>query len=467
MSARRGHGPLRDDALRELGLQIATRLIAALRTGRAYAIDNPVFVSQLEQLLEVIVPVLEASGEARLTNVDGDLHLNGVALPLRASSARFTEQLSNELRVRVIAGLSFQKGLAVPELELFMRYFLPSEVYKGHDLARACQSQGIRHAQPLLGLEKTPLVVQAAPEAPDHLHDALAACTRAVHDAHWMLGTGRPQGIASHRYKRVVAPLVDAALAGRPLSAGLADLDHAGADRWLRGTHICLLAVMVGASLGLGRAMLAELGAAALLHGTDGEELPVDDAKAGDPVSRALLRRARLTPLDPAVMASLRAVLPAASDAGGRSDESPLADILRIADAYVALASQRTGSVTRRTPHEALGLVLGPLGSRFHPALRAALVRSLGLHPPGQIVELDDGAVARVSAADPRDPERPLIERITGPSAERLAPEARGAVVPLPEGRHIARAVPFARRAAGDEGGFQRRRKPDRRQSRG
>ena len=453
MSARRGHAPIPVEDLRELGLQIATRLIAALRTGRAYAIDNPVFLSQLEQLLEVIAPVLKGADEARLTNVEGELHLNGVALPLRASSARFTEQLSHELRVRVIAGITFRKGLAVPELELFMRYFLPSEIYKGHDLARACDSQGIRHAVPLLRVEEAPFEDGGVREAPDHFHEALDACTRAVHDAHWLLGTGRPQGIASHRYKRVVAPLVDAALAGRTLSVGLADLDDVGPDRWVHGMHVCLVAVMVGASLGLARATLAELGAAALLHGADGEDVPQGEGVSGDPVTRALMRRARLAPLDPAVMASLRTALPARGDAGERTDACPLANILRIADAYVALASQRERGVTRRTPSEALGLVLGPLAPQFHPALRAALVRSLGLYPPGQMVELDDGTVARVSAADPRDPERPLLERLSGPSAERLEPGARGAVVPLPEGRSITRAVPFTRRTASELGG--------------
>jgi hypothetical protein len=98
-----------------------------------------------------------------------------------------------------------------------------------------------------------------------------------------------------------------------------------------------------------------------------------------------------------------------------------------------------------RAPHDALGMVLGPLGGRFHPALRAALVRAVGIHPPGQIVELDDGTVARVCAADPRDPHRPLLERMTGPAAERLERAARGQVAPLPDERRIARAMPFTR----------------------
>ena len=449
MTARRGAGPLPDEELREHGLQIATRLVAVLRMGRAYAIDNPVFIGQLEQLVEALAPVLRAAGEARLVTIDGDLHLNGVALPLRASSARFSEQVSHELRVRVLSGLAFHAGLTPGELGRFMRSFLPSELYKGRDLARACETHGVRHAVPLLWADEGALAESRAREAPAQYHEVLDACTRALHDAHWLLGNGRPRGIASHRYKRVVAPLVDAALAGRPLSAGMADLDDAVSDRWVRGVHVCLLAVSVGASLGLGRETLSVLGAAALLHGAD--EGDDDGAAADDAVTRALLRRATLAPLDPALMAALRAVLPAAGDAGERTDACPLANILRLADAYVTLATRRSGGAPRRTPHEALGMVLGPLAPDFHPALRAALVRSLGLYPPGQIVELDDGTVARVCSSDPRDPERPLLEVVAGPEASRNSPGEPGAVLPLPEGRRVVRAVPFSRPA--DRGG--------------
>ncbi len=52
------------DAGRDAGPMVASRLIAVLRTGRSYAIGNPVFTSQLDQLLEVLAPVLLETGEA-------------------------------------------------------------------------------------------------------------------------------------------------------------------------------------------------------------------------------------------------------------------------------------------------------------------------------------------------------------------------------------------------------------------
>jgi HD-GYP domain-containing protein (c-di-GMP phosphodiesterase class II) len=385
--------------------------------------------------------VLRAGGEARLTHLDGDLHLNGIALPAQARTARIAEQLANELDLRAIAGVRFAHGLTVPELELFMRYFLPSEVYRGPDLERACATQGIRHAVPMPWAPADAPVACATPDVPAAYQAALDACARAQLDAQWLIGAGLPRGVATHRYQRIVQPLVDAALAGDPLSAGLADLDHDDPELWSHGLHLCLLAVLVGRALGLDRAALAELGVAALLHGADEADVP----EGVEPGSLALLRRSRLAPLDPTMLVTLRAALPSTAAEGGIDPALPGADVLRIADAYLTLATRRVGGMPQRTPHDALGMVLGPLAGHFHPALRAALVRAIGVHPPGQIVELDDGTVARVCAADPRDPRRSLLERMTGPGAERLESTARGQVAPLAEGRRVARAVPFTR----------------------
>ncbi len=429
------------EELREHGLQIAMRLIAVLRMGRAYAIGNPAFTGQLEQLLDVLAPVLRACGEARLTHVDGELRLNDTGLAVRAGSARFTEQLAQELGLRAIAGVRFTRRLTVPELESFMRFFLPSEVYKGQDLERACATQGIRHAGPMLWNQMEPPEAGAAPDAPATYQNALDACARARLDAQWLIGAGLPPGVATHRYERIVQPLVDAALAGDALSVGLADLDHADSARWAHGLHVCLLAVLVGRALGLDRASLAELGVAALIHGAD-EAAPAD---GGEPAALTLLRRSRLAPLDPPMLAALRAALPSTAAEGEIDATLPAVDILRIAEAFVTLATQRAGGMPQRAPHDALGMVLGPAGKRFHPALRAALVRAVGVHPPGQIVELDDGTVARVRAANPCDPRRPLLERMTGPAAERLESAARGKVAPLADDRRIERAVPFTK----------------------
>ena len=71
--------------------------------------------------------------------------------------------------------------------------------------------------------------------------------------------------------------------------------------------------------------------------------------------------------------------------------------------------------------------------------LKVALVETLGFHPPGQLVQLDDGSIAMVIAPDRTNLDRPIVQPCLGPKGKRLetAPERAGG--PLPPERSILR----------------------------
>jgi hypothetical protein len=98
------------------------------------------------------------------------------------------------------------------------------------------------------------------------------------------------------------------------------------------------------------------------------------------------------------------------------------------------------------TPSQALGAVLGPLAHRFSPALRMAIVESLGLHPPGQCVELDTGEIALVVAPRREDLARPVIRVIAAPGESE-----RREIAPLAPERSIVRALSAAETPSLDE----------------
>lgn len=446
------------EALREHGLQVAMRLVATLRTGRSYAIGNQSFTRQLQQLLDALKPVFAEHGQALVASLDGDVHVNGVRLPLRPASLKFLEQLAAEFQVREIAGVEFRAGLALPELEGFMRYFLPSELYKGGELAHACATQDFRHVRPLEAM--------AAEEPATGSGDAAAsagaslpppAWTRALQNAARLLGgEPGPRALELRHLKRVSQPLVDEVLADPPGTAPLADARLAPAGGWEHGVHVCVLAIAVGRQLGLERTALSELGVAALLHDAGKDAVaglvrrppasrgPAERAEAESHTLEGLRRVALSTTLNATSLLAMRAALE--HHAGGPDGypefsrewrPAAASRIVAIADAWVSLLARREEGRPAPTPGEALGLVLGPLGARFHPALRGALVRVLGVHPPGQLVELDDGTIARSLGGSPEDPERPVVE----PLADAAGARAAG---PLPPERSVRRALPRA-----------------------
>src|SRR5207247_10716549 len=93
---------------------------------------------------------------------------------------------------------------------------------------------------------------------------------------------------------------------------------------------------------------------------------------------------------------------------------SLMSGIVAVADCSESLRNRR-GPRGVVTPHEALGLMLGPFQSRFDPALLWALVQAIGFYPPGQRVELEDGSVALSLAPNPQDPARPHVRLVSGP----------------------------------------------------
>jgi hypothetical protein len=282
---------------------------------------------------------------------------------------------------------------------------------------------------------------------PDGYTAAIATYQRARRELRALLGHGLPLGVETTRFKRVLQPVVDAACAGAMLSAGLDDLDRGEVEPSVHGLRVSLLVVDIARRLGVDRATVVELATAGLLHAVN----TAGETAAGGDASRSRARRAAISrlsegmPLSPSTLLAMRVPLDETSHAESR----PLASqLVGIADLYVTLASSRAGDGPRWTASEALGLVLGPPTERFHPALRAALVGALGVHPPGQAVELDDGAVVRVCAANPDDPERPIVERLPDPASPRMTGLDDNPAVVLPAARSVVRAVPSARGGA-------------------
>lgn len=460
MTGPHGHGDTApDERLREQGLHAISRFVATLRTGRSYPIGNQVFTRQLDQLLESLLPLFAEQGGVTIATWDGDVLVNGTRLPLRPASLKLLEQMAAEFAVREIAGVEFRPGLLLGELESFMHFFLPSELYKGSELCHACAANGFRHVLPVEALEPetdTPVAEPVAHpgEGPDRA-PVLGAWERAAHNAHLLLGDGTwRRGLELRHLKRVTQPLIDAQLPGVPAATALADAGRDGEGHALR---VCLLAVAIGRELGLTRPALAELGVAALLHdagqpavaalvhGRPEERDAATRAAAERHVLEGLRAVALSTTLNPATLVAMRvafehhafgpAPYPAA---GGGREPSVAAGVVAIADAFVTQLEYPNADGGWPTPGEALGRVLGPLGEGFPAGLRAALVRALGVHPPGEIVRLDDGSLARSLGACGDDPERPLLQWLEPDGT------ATGRVEVLPADRRVEHALPFA-----------------------
>lgn len=435
-----------DDPRHEPWLQLASRFTALVRSGRAYALEHVVYLQLLEHYLELLEVAFETHPSVRLHGLDGDACVNGERLPFRPHMERSLQQLLQELEARGLEGVEFSRGITLAEFSAFMGLFLPGEVWKGADLVEACDRAGLTHARvtplaPTAAAESLASASAALPETLDAPREAWASLLRGAREL--LRGDALDHGVELRHLRRLVQPLVDAVLAGERMAAALAHVQRGEPSAEL-AAHTALAAVCVAHRLGLARAELAEVAVAALLHEAGhawaGERASGPEAHLLEGVRRV----AWATTLDPLSLSVLRSVLEHHPDAEAEApweSASLVSQIVSIADAYVTLLARDGEHEQWLSPSGSLARVLGPLRDCWHPALPIALVRALGLYPPGQVVALDDGSLARALVADPHDPARPWIERVEDARGLTVPAMLRTAI-PLPSHRMVARALP-------------------------
>ena len=444
-----------DDPRHESALQLASRFWALVRSGRAYSVGHVTYTSQLERYIGLLSSALEQDGVVRFNAPEGELCMNGVPLPDRANMQRAFESLVQEFAARTLEGIEFTRGLSLGELETFMSYFLPGERWKGAELIAACDDAGLVHARALpLRLMAEPLGAGELPEPTPEAVPVLPPAWRAVlAGARALLeGDAMDQGIELRHVKRLLRPLIDAVLGGERLVALLAQITPREAA-WRHAAHTALLAVCVGVRLGLSRRELADVAVAALLHdaghgwGEAGGPEIAEEGREPAPHTREGLRRvAWSTTLNGTSLGVMRAALEHHLPALGDTEGLPFSlrsQIVSVCDAYVTLLSRGDTLEAWLSPNSALVRVIGPLRDRWHPALPLALVRALGVHPPGQYVELDDGSIARAMGPHGDDPERPWIEPVADARGVMILPAQRRAA-PIPAQLYVSRALPRA-----------------------
>jgi HD-GYP domain-containing protein (c-di-GMP phosphodiesterase class II) len=488
-----------DERLREQGLVIITRLLATVRTGRAYKVGNQVFTRQLESFIESVLQAVDETGEAVFVDLDGDLYLNGARLPVKPNSLRFHEAVRKEFQTRKIAGFRATKGLSIKEVEVFFELFMQHEPLHGTALLHGCSARGDRHLLPIIhasaqapgegdGQDGEAGVGPNAGAGADASKDGAAAgagdgaagLIGEESSSGWNLDRGAnkkaflmalqgmrtllhtpEQGVELRHAKRVVQPLVDGAFSSEPVVVGLSGLNQRDDYTYAHAVNVCLVAVNIGQVMGLDRRQLADLGVAVLLHDVgkgavasqithDLEEFTAEERAAAErhPVDGAKLIT-RSSVLNQTTLRCIRVALEHHMGPGGTGyphtdppwGPSLLSRITSVADCYVNLLTHRSERGKGMTPYKALSIMFGPLQDRFDLGVLWALVQVVGFYPPGQMVRLDDDSVALVLANNREDPSRPHVKLVLHPNGRGVKAHENIEFRPLPADRSIKRAL--------------------------
>jgi len=224
--------------------------------------------------------------------------------------------------------------------------------------------------------------------------------------------------------------------------------------------HCAVLALLTGRQLGWPAEKLTSLGGAALTMNLTVLELQATMAEQNDPPTNRQLEQIRAHPeasaqllrtLGIADEAWLATVAQHHEQAGGGGypralqEVSDMAQVLRAADVYMAKISARA-----KRPAMAPQLATRQLfQQRPNDALTMAMVKTIGVHPPGSLVQLASGEVA-VSVRRPLKGTQPLVATLSdrngkpiGQTHRRDTAQAEFAVTgPLQDAKAYARVLP-------------------------
>jgi hypothetical protein len=395
-TARAGEDHELAQRVRERGETIAKLLAGLFRLTRVHQADNSAFDVPVAELSRAIGELVAVLGTIRVVTVQQQVYVNEVRI---SSEAPGIKELGGELATHNAGGLTFHAPLSAQAVRALVAAFgqKPAPVAPRRALQQALAQRGVKT------VELTARVRFTASDDDGAVgRDAVQATRRllqALEETYDNVAAGRALNVLPLR--RSVGELLD----HDPRNPALWEVVGEGLPHATHAATVALVSLLVGRAAGFATTALQDLGVAALVHDIGYATLPQgigpQDALARHPVegARVMLRQRGF---HVAKLRRLRAVLDHHRDhADPRGAPSGLGGILRLAEDYATAV--RVGGA-RACAAEVLAAMLRGAGQQYHPALVQLLVNALGRFPPGTLVELEDGRLAR-SVSPVRTPE--------------------------------------------------------------
>lgn len=262
------------------------------------------------------------------------------------------------------------------------------------------------------------------------IHENLRRCTRNydrisnnVTDLMKKMMTGSKEAIASA--KETVEGMVDTFLGDSDAIVHLINIKEKDEGLYHHSLNISVLALMLGKKARLTASEMHELGMAALLHDIGKSRIEKKILKKKGPLTKAELAIIQLHPqygIDILAKSGVRdvGVIHAVKEhhehsngtgypSGLKGEKiSKLARIIAIVDAYDNLCNN-PDIEKRMTPYEALSHMYTKQQHQIDVDLFSVFIRSMGIYPPGTVVQLSNGEIGMVITINPDNPLKPSL----------------------------------------------------------
>jgi putative nucleotidyltransferase with HDIG domain len=411
------------------------RLAAALRGAQLYAPSHPLVQRAFDNLYESLTHLLTEQPSIAVGVIGNEIIVGDLPIPKAAESMG---EMIRRLKSLGIERIAFERGVTADELQTLALTIAHPERRPGDT------APGAEPADPLAAFSNLPHIrvgrIQTE-EKKDETSADVAAIRRLYSDATNLASSvwdmAKSEGTPDPKAARaLVDSLAQAVAANRTALIALTALKNYDNYTFTHMVNVSVLTMSQARTLGIDGAPLRELGLAALMHDIGKVRTPNEILNKPDKLTDAEFEIMRMHVVDGAEILRRTPEIPAMApviafehhlrnDGTGypfgakRGSLNLGTQLCGISDVYDAMRSQR--AYQQAFPSDRILEVLRRNdGHQFDQNLVRRFTQLLGIYPPGNLVRLNDGAIAVVMAAHAPDPVKPRVKVVVTSRGERL-----------------------------------------------
>ena len=418
----------------QTALRLVTLFSGALKGMAFYPASHPAIRQPLMELDKIFAFALGRSTEISLGVVDGAMFLED-HLFINPSTA--VADLTNRMAEKEIARIVFSAGLTFDEFQSFIRIFA-SKGLNFESLAASMQNEGLTHIRLVRQGEDALENDADDPEEDDESGDQLVMHGQALTAIRGIcrdIERGRIPNSAP--VIKVVDRMVGITMREPSILVGLTMIKDYDNYTYNHCVNVGILAMALGASLGMDTAMVKSLGIAGELHDIGKTMIPkkilnkpgklskteYDEMKRHSELGAKIVRE--MEGLDPHIaqivlghhMHFNRSGYP---EWAQKLPFNQMIDIVAIADTYDAITTLRVYQHPIN-PRAALHEMQKLSGTYLDGSLVSSFIEMMGKYPVGTLVRLDTNEVGVVYRPNPLDEEAPIVRVLVEANGNRLS----------------------------------------------
>lgn len=411
------------------------RFAAALRGAQLYTPGHPLVTRALAALADSTAQLLADQPSVAMGLVGHEIVVGEVPLPRAAENYG---ELMRRLKRLGIERIAFDRGVTPDELTTLTLTLSHPERVAGQSAPGAAPSEAFDTLNRLVHIRVGRIKVD---ERIDTSAADIAAIRRlyveasAVAEEVWE--AAKNEGAPDPRQARTLIEQLSQAVAqNRTALLALTALKEYDNYTFTHMVNVSILTMAQARALGIDGTLLREFGLAGLMHDIGKVRTPAEILRKPDRLTEdemSVMRRhvvdgaeiLRRTPEIPSIAPVVAFEHHLRADGTGypvgvsRAKLNLATMLCSIADVYDAMRSQRAYQGSLPT-ERILEVMRRADGHQFDQHLVRRFTQLLGIYPPGNLVQLDDGAIAVVLQVHAPDPHRPRVRVIMDGKRRRL-----------------------------------------------